>query len=150
MKAQIAIYVGAFLLFGSKILILQRSRVERSYANLWEIPGGRMKPTETLFEACVRETLEETGIGIQRGEPVSVMEFWKNTNLSRTNCVQVNFLCALTDAMGMAEIVLSSEHERYRWVPWNSFGEGLTSHELRDSWRSAALKMEVAATRCEK
>lgn len=142
MKTQIAVYTGSFLMFGQQILILQRSKAERSFAGLWEIPGGRMKPSETLLDACVRETSEETGIRVRHGEPVSVMEFTKKSPRSDMNCIQVNFLCVLPVASVPPRVALSSEHRGFKWVLWDSYGEGLVSQELRGSWRAAALKMQ--------
>ncbi|MGN6110799.1 MAG: NUDIX domain-containing protein [Kofleriaceae bacterium] len=46
---------------GPRFLLAQ----ERKYRNTWSIPGGRVEPGETLFEAAVRETLEETGVPIR-------------------------------------------------------------------------------------
>jgi phosphatase NudJ len=37
---------------------------ERKHGQLWYLPAGRVEPGETLVEAAVRETLEETGVRI--------------------------------------------------------------------------------------
>ena len=47
-----------------KLLIAQR-HLEDSFGGLWEFPGGKREPDETI-EACLkREALEELGIRIQ-------------------------------------------------------------------------------------
>ncbi|WP_174728674.1 NUDIX hydrolase [Mesobacillus harenae] len=41
----------------NKILLLQKPR-----RNWWVAPGGKMEPSETIKDSCVREFREETGI----------------------------------------------------------------------------------------
>lgn len=143
MKKQAAVYVATFMLWKGQVLILRRRNTEKDFAGLWEIPGGRVQASERLFEACQRETFEETNIRVLSGEAVSVMEFWKDTAHFRVNCVQINFLCPLRRRARPPEVVLSSEHDGLQWVPWGSLGKGLVSPELRGSWRAAAYKMQL-------
>ncbi len=49
-----------------KILIAQRNP-EGLLGGLWEFPGGKRKPGETLAKACRREILEETGVAVRVG-----------------------------------------------------------------------------------
>lgn len=49
-----------------KILIAQR-KPEGLLGGLWEFPGGKRKPKESLAEACRREILEETGVAVRVG-----------------------------------------------------------------------------------
>ena len=49
-----------------KILIAQRNP-EGLLGGLWEFPGGKRKPGETLMNACRREILEETGVAVRVG-----------------------------------------------------------------------------------
>jgi 8-oxo-dGTP pyrophosphatase MutT (NUDIX family) len=37
---------------------------ERKHGQLWHLPAGRVEPGESLVEAAMRETLEETGIPV--------------------------------------------------------------------------------------
>ena len=44
-----------------RYLICQRP-LEKRYGGLWEFPGGKLEPSETMFEAARREMLEELGV----------------------------------------------------------------------------------------
>ncbi len=48
---------------------------KRTDNDLWTIPGGTMKPGETIAETAVRETKEETGIDV---EVVSLVGIYSN------------------------------------------------------------------------
>ena len=48
---------------GDKFLICQRPR-EKYCGLLWEFPGGKLEPGETLEECVVREVQEEVGLTI--------------------------------------------------------------------------------------
>ncbi len=48
---------------------------KRTDNNLWTIPGGTMKPGETIAETAIREVKEETGIDV---EVVSLVGIYSN------------------------------------------------------------------------
>ena len=48
---------------------------KRTDNNLWTIPGGTMKPGETITESALREVKEETGIDV---EVVSLVGIYSN------------------------------------------------------------------------
>lgn len=58
---------AAILIENHKILICQRAGLG-SCANLWEFPGGKLEPGETLQECALRECKEELGITLKIGE----------------------------------------------------------------------------------
>ena len=60
--------VGAVIWHDGRVLLVQRNRPPGR--GLWAIPGGRIRLGETLQEAAQRETLEETGIVVEAGQPV--------------------------------------------------------------------------------
>ena len=53
---------------GKKILITRRPE-KGLLGGLWEFPGGKQKPGESLAECLKREIEEELGIEISVGEP---------------------------------------------------------------------------------
>ena len=54
--------VGAIVVHEGRILLVKRAG--EPGRGLWAIPGGRLKPGETLKECAAREILEETGVTI--------------------------------------------------------------------------------------
>ncbi len=49
-------------------ILIDRRRQKGVMGGLWEFPGGKMEPGETLFECIKREIYEELGIKIEVGE----------------------------------------------------------------------------------
>jgi ADP-ribose pyrophosphatase YjhB (NUDIX family) len=54
--------VGAVCVYDDALLLVRRGRGPA--AGEWSIPGGRVNPGETLHEAVVRETAEETALEV--------------------------------------------------------------------------------------
>lgn len=65
--------VGAFVVREDAILLVQRG--QQPGKGEWAIPGGKVKPGETLHAAAEREILEETGVTIEVGEFAWQFEF---------------------------------------------------------------------------
>ena len=67
MSGSAAIDVAAAVLRrGRTILIAQRHKRD-PLANLWEFPGGKREPGETLEQCLARELQEELGIAVRVG-----------------------------------------------------------------------------------
>lgn len=64
--------VGAFIVKDGKVLLVQRGHEPRK--GLWTVPGGVVELGETLHEAIKREIMEETGLEIEVGEVVTVVD----------------------------------------------------------------------------
>ena len=60
--------VGAVVFRNEAVLLVMRG--QPPCAGEWAIPGGKVRPGETLQQAAEREIREETGIRIRAGEPV--------------------------------------------------------------------------------
>lgn len=59
---------------GAHRILVARRRQEDMLGGLWEFPGGKREPGETLPEALRRELQEEMGIDIAVGEQLIVIE----------------------------------------------------------------------------
>ncbi|MBD2384537.1 8-oxo-dGTP diphosphatase MutT [Cylindrospermum sp. FACHB-282] len=51
-----------------KQILIDRRRPEGAMGGLWEFPGGKIEPGETILECIQREIDEELGIAIEVGE----------------------------------------------------------------------------------
>ena len=80
-----------------KALFLKRSDYIDKYAGDWDLPGGHLKPNESLEAGLARETKEETQLSVR--EPVFLL---KIDNL--------HFFYAMYDSQ---KIKLSHEHTDY-------------------------------------
>jgi mutator protein MutT len=55
--------IAAVVSRGDEFLICRRSP-ERRYAGLWEFPGGKCEPGESIYAAVRRELSEELGVNV--------------------------------------------------------------------------------------
>ncbi len=51
-------------------VLIQKRRPEAMLGGLWEFPGGKREPDETLEQTCRRELKEELGIDVRVGEEI--------------------------------------------------------------------------------
>jgi A/G-specific adenine glycosylase len=58
---------------GGRVLIARRP-AEGLLGGLWEFPGGKRRPEETLEEACAREIREETGLAVRVVAPFLALD----------------------------------------------------------------------------
>jgi 8-oxo-dGTP diphosphatase len=66
--AHVEVAVGVLLSEDKKVLTSWR-QVHQHQGGLWEFPGGKREPEETLFEALKREILEEIGVEVVEAKP---------------------------------------------------------------------------------
>ncbi|HOT97521.1 MAG TPA: A/G-specific adenine glycosylase [bacterium] len=57
--------IAAALIWRGRELLIARRREEGLLGGLWEFPGGKQAPGESLEETAVRETAEEVGLSIR-------------------------------------------------------------------------------------
>jgi mutator protein MutT len=64
--------IGAVVLDGDRVLLVKRGHAPLK--GQWSLPGGRVETGETLEHAVAREVLEETGVTIEVGPIVDVLD----------------------------------------------------------------------------
>jgi 8-oxo-dGTP diphosphatase len=64
--------VGAVVLVDGRVVLVRRSH--EPLKGEWNLPGGAVEVGETLREACAREVNEETGLIVQVGSVVDVVD----------------------------------------------------------------------------
>jgi mutator protein MutT len=85
--------VGAIVVDGDAVLIVQRGR--EPLKGQWSLPGGAVELGETLDAAIGREVREETGLVVEVGPIVEVLNRIRldETGRVRFHYVLVDFVC---------------------------------------------------------
>ncbi|HUQ04367.1 MAG TPA: NUDIX hydrolase [Kofleriaceae bacterium] len=55
-----------------RVLVVERGKPPAE--GMWSVPGGRVEPGETLAEGVAREVREETGLDVEVGPLIDVLE----------------------------------------------------------------------------
>jgi len=78
-------YVGIILKKDNQVLLVKRRNTDWA-AEKWNFPGGLLEEGETLLQAAIRETQEETGVHVfpQDFSLVHVLHVQANSSNTRT------------------------------------------------------------------
>jgi 8-oxo-dGTP diphosphatase len=108
--------VGTIIIDKGRVLLARRGNPPR--AGQWSLPGGVVELGETLRAAAERESLEETGLIVEAGEVVEILDriIPGNNGAVQFHYVLVDFLCAcrggeLRAGGDAAEVAWASEEE---------------------------------------
>lgn len=69
-------FIGVAVIWNDqKQILIDRRRPEGILGGLWEFPGGKIEPGETIEDCIKREIWEEIGIGIEVGEHLITIDY---------------------------------------------------------------------------
>jgi 8-oxo-dGTP diphosphatase len=104
--------VGAVILDGDRVLLIQRG--QEPLKGEWSLPGGAVEIGETLEGALVREAREETGLDVEVGPVVEVLDRILRDGAGRVeyHYVIVDYLCRARSGTAAC----GSDADDVRWV----------------------------------
>lgn len=106
--------------------------IRRSDNQNWAVPGGAIDLGESMVQAAVRETLEETGVECEITGLVGIYTDPKHVILYTSNGeVRQEFSILLTGRATGGVPATSSESSEVRWVPQESLGEYAMDRSMR-------------------
>ena len=113
------LFVGAkaLIVHKGKVLVLREAKYdEGTNEGLWDVPGGRIHPEESLHEGLRREVMEESGLEIEPGQVLNVSETFPMIKGEACHIVRIYYLCTSKTT----EVTVSNDHDRYEWVDPNN------------------------------
>jgi mutator protein MutT len=104
--------VGAIVVDEGRALVVRRGK--EPLKGHWSIPGGAVELGETLREAAAREAREETGLMVEAGEVLEVLDSIYRDPEGRTqfHYVLVDFICRRLGG----ELCAASDVSEVRWI----------------------------------
>jgi ADP-ribose pyrophosphatase YjhB (NUDIX family) len=131
--------VGAVIVHEGRVLLVQRGR--EPMKGRWTIPGGLIEVGESLHEAVVRETREETGLDVEPIELVELLDrIHREEGRVRYHYVIADYLCRVTGGT----LAAADDAAAVRWVEraeWNSHSalvlDLITVRVVEAAWQRA-------------
>lgn len=106
-SSAITVAVGAIVIHDDALLMVRRGREPNR--GLWSIPGGRLLHGEYLGDAVKREVKEETGLDVEVGELVGILEVPGDEHFV--------ILDHAATVSGNSEPVAGDDADEVEWVP---------------------------------
>jgi ADP-ribose pyrophosphatase YjhB (NUDIX family) len=104
--------VGAVIVEGGRVALVRRGA--EPMAGEWSIPGGMLELGETMRAGAEREALEETGLLVEAGEVLEVLDriVPDPSGKPRFHYVLIDFLCHRIEG----ELRAGGDAAEARWV----------------------------------
>ncbi len=124
--------VGGVIVHGDHVLLVRRAT--EPLKGEWSVPGGMLELGEKLRDGVRREVLEETGIHIEPGDVLEVVDSIFRDEQGRTqyHYVLIDYLCRFVSGEAKA----GSDVSEVRWVQERE----LAAVMLRDSIEQVVRK----------
>ena len=126
---------------GARVLLVRRGNPPQQ--GRWSLPGGRVEAGETLASAVARELLEETGIAVEVGPLLEVVELIEATH----HFVVLDYLCERAEG-ARAEPVAGDDAGDVAHVPVSDLAAyGCTELVIQVVARAGAVRREASPVR---
>ena len=124
-----------------KGVVIRRGEVVllRNERDEWELPGGKLEPSESPQVCVTREIAEELNLAVH---PTALLDTWVYCITPEVRVLIVTFGCAETFE---GEAVVSREHKQLRWVPLSEVHALRMPEGYKASIRSWAGVLGLAA-----
>ena len=124
-----------------KGVVIRRGEVVllRNERDEWELPGGKLEPSESPQVCVVREIAEELRLQVQ---PTALLDTWVYRITPEVRVFIVTYGCAETVE---GEAVLSHEHKQLRWFSLSEVPALRMPDGYKASIRSWASVLGLAA-----
>ena len=121
---------GIVLFHSDDFLIIQHSAKSNGSEGHWDFPKGHIEDNETELETASRELQEETGIG-----DFTLIDNFKYTisyNFRKKNQLVSKEVVFFLAESSTRQVQLSSEHQNYAWLDFNSAYDRLTYSSAKE------------------
>jgi 8-oxo-dGTP diphosphatase len=107
-----------------KILVLRRSGTALSNPGKWDFPGGDLEFGEDAIGGIIREIREEAGLEVKN---LNLFDVESHINKEGDFWVTIAYIAkAVSD-----KVILSYEHDEFKWLTAEDFLELESSEKLR-------------------
>lgn len=110
-----SVAVGAIVVEAGRVLLIERGHPPNQ--GQWSVPGGRIEWGESMVEAVIREVREETGLDIEVGPLVELVERMDDADPPTYHFIIVDFLARSRGGT----LVAGDDASAVRWVAPNEW-----------------------------